>query len=84
MVTTVGNMGESYFAVGRGKVAYSQQIDELVIADYDSTGAVIGLEFLAEEVAKDRDKYLALANQKTLGAQKHSTPPEATDGKKSA
>jgi hypothetical protein len=70
---------ESYFQLNRGKVCYSQQIDENVIADYDAMGAVVGLEFLDPKAAEQREKFLALANQKTMGAVKVGKPPTADE-----
>ena len=65
---------ESYFALTRAPVGYSQQIDDDVIADYDASGNVVGLEFLTPEAAQQREKFLALANRKTMGALKVAKP----------
>ncbi len=70
---SVGN--ESYFALTKAAVSYSQQIDDNVIADYDAGGNVVGLEFLNPEAAAQREKFLALANQKTQGGVKVAKPP---------
>jgi len=67
---------QSYFAVTSGPVSYSNQIDDNVIADYEASGAVVGLEFLDSGVAKERDKFLALANRKSSGPMKFARPPE--------
>ncbi len=66
---------ESYFALTRAPVSYSQQIDENVIADYDALGNVVGLEFLDPKAAAEREKFLALANRKTMGAMRVAKPP---------
>ena len=69
-------IAQSYFKASSGKVSYSRQIHTDVIADYDARGGVVGLEFLSVAVASQREKYLALANQQTMGAMKPARPPE--------
>lgn len=66
---------ESYFRVKNGPVHSSNQIDEGVIADYDASGSVVGLEFLDPKAAERRDEFLALASRKTPGFVKVGRPP---------
>jgi uncharacterized protein YuzE len=65
---------ESYLEISCGRVASSNQIDDNVIADYDAMGNVVGLEFLDPSAAKEWEKFLALANQKTPGVSKVPKP----------
>ena len=65
--------GAGYYRVsaGTGKVAYSIEIDDMVIADYDERGAVLGIEFVeAKKHIGDAEKYVELANQKSKGPHK--------------
>lgn len=66
---------ESYFRLKSGPVHSSHQIDENVIADYDASGNVVGLEFLDPKAAEKREEFLALANRKTPGIIKVGKPP---------
>jgi uncharacterized protein YuzE len=67
---------QEYHQVLGNPVSYSNQIDENVIADYDAAGTVVGLEFLSPSAAKERDRFLALAQAKSLGPMKPGRPPE--------
>jgi len=67
--------GAGYHRVisGEGKVAYSVEIDDMVIADYDEQGTVLGIEFLeASKHSGDVEKYVKLAKQKSKA---HTKPP---------
>jgi len=53
---------------GERKVAYSVEIDDMVIADYDDRGTVLGIEFIdAKKHLGDVEKYVRLATQKSRG-----------------
>ncbi len=65
--------GAGYHRVvgGEGKVAYSVEIDDMVIADYDEQGTVLGIEFLeASKHLGDVEKCIRLAAQKSKGPYK--------------
>jgi len=65
--------GAGYHRVvsGEGEVAYSVEIDDMVIADYDEQGTVLGIEFLeASKHLGDVEKYVELAKQKSKGPYK--------------
>ena len=65
--------GAGYYRVGgnKAKVAYCIEIDDMVIADYDEHGAVLGIEFVeAKKHLGDAEKYVKLANQKSKGPHK--------------
>jgi uncharacterized protein YuzE len=67
-----GKSGAGYYRVGsgKGKVAYSIEIDDMVIADYDELGAVLGIEFVdAKKHLGDVEKYVKLATQRSRGPQ---------------
>lgn len=51
----------SYHRVSRQNIATSDQIADDVVVDYDSTGAVVGVEFLSAAAAARASHYLALA-----------------------
>ncbi len=74
----------SYFKVGSSEVSQSHQIDLNVIADYDASGAVVGLEFLDAESATRRVEFLALANQKSPGARSVPKPNVSPFGVRTA
>jgi uncharacterized protein YuzE len=58
-------------ASAEGRVAYSVEIDDMVIADYDERGAVLGIEFVdAKKHLRDIEKYVKLATQKSKGPYK--------------
>ena len=68
-----GKSGAGYHRVVSGdeKVAYSVEIDDMVIADYDEQGSVLGIEFLeASKHLADVEKYIQLAKQKSKGPYK--------------
>ncbi len=65
--------GVGYYRVGntKGTVAYSIEIEDMVVADYDERGAVLGIEFIdAAKHLTDTAKYVTLATQKSKGPQK--------------
>jgi len=65
--------GAGYYRVShsRARVAYSVEIDDMVIADYDESGSVLGIEFVdASKHLMDAEKYVKLANQKSKGPHK--------------
>lgn len=66
---------ESYRIISKEPVSVSEQIDENVIADYDSMGNVVGLEFLDPAAATEWEKFLALANRKRPIITKAPKPP---------
>jgi uncharacterized protein YuzE len=68
----------SYRSISGGKVASSNQIDDNVVADYDAGGNVVGLEFLDTDVAKEWEKFLAIANQKRPTSGKVPKPPASS------
>jgi uncharacterized protein YuzE len=68
---------ETYRQMSHARVAMSNHVDDNVMADYDAMGNVVGLEFLDPAAAKEWEKFLALANQKTPGASKVAKPPAA-------
>jgi uncharacterized protein YuzE len=68
---------ETYFSLTRGPVNCSHQIHDDVIADYDAGGNVVGLEFLTAEAASQREKFLALAKQKSPGRISVAKPPSS-------
>lgn len=79
MSTQMTASKESYFALTGAPVSYSQQIDPDVIADYDASGNVVGLEFLDPRAVEQRERFLALANRKTMGALTVPKPPGAAE-----
>ncbi len=57
-----------------GKVAHSVEIEDLVIADYDKSGGVLGIEFVdARTHLGDIEKYVKLA---TLNLTAPSAPSD--------
>ena len=65
--------GAGYHRVvnGEGKVAYSIEIDDMVIADYDEQGTLLGIEFVdARKHLGDIESYVKLANQRSRGPHK--------------
>jgi uncharacterized protein YuzE len=65
--------GAGYHRVssGKEKVAYSIEIDNMVIADYGEQGTLLGIEFVeAKKHLGDVEKYVKLANQKSKGPHK--------------
>jgi uncharacterized protein YuzE len=52
-------------------VAYSIEIANMVIADYDEHGSAVGIEFVeAQKHLMDAEKFVKLANQRSRGPQK--------------
>ena len=72
--------GAGYHRVvsGQRNVAYSVEIDDMVIADYDEHGTVLGIEFVdAKKHLGDVEKYVKLATQKSMGP--HRIPEKVPD-----
>ncbi|HME26658.1 MAG TPA: DUF2283 domain-containing protein [Acetobacteraceae bacterium] len=61
---TVG--GEHYYKVSDKPVAYSVELSDLVVADYDEAGAVRGIEFVGRRI-EPIDTYLEKARKATRG-----------------
>lgn len=68
--------GALYIEVGATPVAYSLEIEDGVIADYDQTGSVRGIEVLCPQrfSGKDAGIWVNLAAKKSKGMSK-ITPP---------
>ena len=60
--------GDRYFKLSDNKVAYSVELSDLVIADYDATGAVRGIEFVGKQV-EPIDAYIEKARKASRGPQ---------------
>jgi len=57
-----------YVKVAEGKVRYSTELDDLVTADYDALGNVIGLEILDDKASEsDIQRFIELAKRSTGG-----------------
>jgi uncharacterized protein YuzE len=67
----------SYRSITNAKVVSSNQIDDNVIADYDASGNVVGLEFLNSSTADQWEKFLALASQNGPTSAYVAKPPSA-------
>ena len=75
--------GAGYLQLSGEGVAYSIDIDEAVIADYDNSGEVVGVEFLdAKTSAVEIMRYIELAKVRSKGASAGSQPriPTASAG----
>jgi hypothetical protein len=57
---------DNYFKLSDEPVAYSIQLSDLVIADYDPTGAVRGIEFVGKRIGSI-DGYLEKARSASRG-----------------
>lgn len=57
---------DNYFKLSDQPVAYSIQLSGLVIADYDPTGAVLGIEFVGKR-SESIDSYLQKAREASRG-----------------
>jgi uncharacterized protein YuzE len=54
----------SYYKLSDRRVAYSVELDPLVVADYDESGNVIGIELLTAQTDKfDVHRLIALAGK---------------------
>jgi uncharacterized protein YuzE len=58
--------GDQYVKLSDSSVAYSVELSDLVIADYDETGAVRGIEFVGKR-ADPLDTYLDKARKASRG-----------------
>jgi Protein of unknown function (DUF2283) len=56
----------TYHELTKEKVAYSVDLSDLVIADYDASGAVRGIEFVGKQEGP-LDRYLELARKTSRG-----------------
>jgi uncharacterized protein YuzE len=67
--------GAGYLQVTNNKVAYSIDLDDMVVADYDEMGNVVGVEFLDSKLGKGEvERYLNLAKTSTKGVAKGKRP----------
>jgi hypothetical protein len=71
----------TYHALSNEKVAYSVSLPDLVIADYDASGAVRGLELVGKQIAS-LETFIELARAASRGpVHKTRGPiPEAAKG----
>jgi uncharacterized protein YuzE len=58
--------GDQYVKISDRSVAYSVELSDLVIADYDETGAVRGIEFIGKRT-ESFDAYLDKAGKASRG-----------------
>jgi uncharacterized protein YuzE len=58
--------GENYFKLSDKPVAYSVELADLVVADYDESGAVRGIEFVGKR-SEPMEKYLEKAHKASQG-----------------
>lgn len=58
--------GDQYYKVSDRGVAYSVELSDLVIADYDETGAVRGIEFVGKRT-DPVESYLDIARKASRG-----------------
>jgi uncharacterized protein YuzE len=58
--------GDQYVKISDRSVAYSVELSDLVIADYDETGAVRGIEFVGKRT-EPLDTYLDKAQKASRG-----------------
>jgi len=65
--------GDRYFKLSDHKVAYSVELSDLVIADYDETGAVRGIEFAGKQI-EPIDAYIDKARKASRGPQQRRRP----------
>ena len=61
--------GDHYHQLSDRGVAYSVELSDLVIADYDETGAVRGIEFVGKRV-EPIENYLEKARRASRGPQR--------------
>ena len=67
--------GAGYLRLTGEKVAYSIDLDDEVIADYDKEGQVVGVEFLAgNSLDVEIERYIELAKVRSKGIAA-GTPP---------
>ncbi|HZW34554.1 MAG TPA: DUF2283 domain-containing protein [Isosphaeraceae bacterium] len=67
--------GAGYLQVTNNPVAYSIDLDDMVVADYDEMGNVVGVEFLDSKLGKGEvERYLNLAKTRTKGIAKGKRP----------
>jgi uncharacterized protein YuzE len=67
-ITTSKETGAIYAQVSKGSVNYSVEIQEMVVADYDVTGNLVGVEILDSKIpVADIQKFLDLAKRSTRG-----------------
>ena len=66
-----------YLRLHEGKVAYSVELSPGIVADYDESGGVIGVETIgAKNTASPATALIAEANRRTLGKSNRTrTPP---------
>jgi hypothetical protein len=64
----------TYHELTKAKVAYSVSLSDLVIADYDASGAVRGLEFVGKQTAP-LEQYLELARKASRGPMRKTRGP---------
>src|SRR5689334_15507326 len=66
--------GDHYFKLSENRVAHSVELSDLVVADYDETGAVRGIEFVGKRT-EPSEYYL----EKARKSQSRTTAPVAQD-----
>ena len=65
----------TYHYVTRNTIVDSNEIADGVIADFDATGAVVGIEFLDSVLSGDVEKYIAMASASTFARLPAGRPP---------
>ena len=71
----------TYHALSKEKIAYSVPLSDLVIADYDASGAVRGLEFVGKQSAP-LETFLELARKASRRTDAQSPRPDPGDRQK--
>ena len=72
--------GELLGRVTDNQVAYSTDLDDMVVADYNEMGNVVGVEFLDSTFGRaevERDLNLAKTSTKGVAKGKRPQPPSA-------
>ena len=64
----------TYHALSKEKVAYSVPLSDLVISDYDASGAVRGLEFVGKQTGS-LEAFLELARKASKGPMRKTRGP---------
>jgi uncharacterized protein YuzE len=70
-------LGDRYLKLSDNKIAYSVELSDLVIADYDETGAVRGIEFVRKQV-EPIDAYIEKARKANRGSWRPKVPSGAS------
>ena len=68
----------SYHRMTANPIIHSDEIADGVVADFDATGGVVGIEFLNPALSGDPKKYVAIALNLNVSRRSPGRPPSAS------